>query len=272
MPKLFVVATPIGNLEDITFRALRILKEVCLIAAEDTRTTRHLLNFYQIKTPLESYYEQNKLLKLDYLMEKLREGDIALVSEAGMPTISDPGYELISRAIQEGVDIVPIPGPSAIITAVAVSGMPADRFLYIGFLPRKKGEREQRVQEIANEKGAIVALEAPHRLQQSLACMLAILGDRRIAICRELTKIHEETFRGSISQALAYFTQPKGEFTLVVEGKKDEKPGLTPEVRNRIRKLKNSGIHVKEASNKIAKETGIPRKDIYQAWLEEENI
>ncbi len=223
MPILYVVATPIGNLEDISRRALRTLAEVSLIAAEDTRKTKRLLATYDIKTPMTSYYEHNKRTKLDYILAKLEEGDVALVSEAGTPGISDPGYELIAAAGGRGIAVVPIPGPSAIITALAISGLPTDRFTYIGFLPRKSGERRRRLESVADEQGTIIALEAPHRLRAALGDILLTLGDRRIAVCRQLTKLHEEVFRGTINQALEHFMEPRGEFTLVIEGRGEKK-------------------------------------------------
>jgi 16S rRNA (cytidine1402-2'-O)-methyltransferase len=219
MSVLYVIATPIGNLEDISLRALRLLQEVKLIAAEDTRTTRHLLSAHDIKTPLTSYHEHSKRAKLDYLLNYLEREDLALVSEAGMPGLSDPGYDLIVAAIERGVSVVPIPGASAIITALAVSGLPTDQFLYIGFLPRRKGQRQRILRSIAEESRTVVAFETPHRINEALEDIEEILGDRRIAVCRELTKVHEELFRGRVSQARQYFIEPRGEFTLVVEGK-----------------------------------------------------
>jgi 16S rRNA (cytidine1402-2'-O)-methyltransferase len=219
MSVLYVIATPIGNLEDISLRALRLLEEVKLIAAEDTRTTRHLLSAHDIKTPLTSYHEHSKRAKLDYLLNYLEREDLALVSEAGMPGLSDPGYDLVVAAIERGVSVVPIPGASAIITALAVSGLPTDQFLYIGFLPRRKGQRQRILRSIAEESRTVVAFETPHRINEALEDIEEILGDRRIAVCRELTKVHEEIFRGRVSQARQYFIEPRGEFTLVVEGK-----------------------------------------------------
>lgn len=216
---LYVIATPIGNLEDISLRALRLLREVKLIAAEDTRTTRHLLSAYDIKTPLTSYHEHSKRGKLDYLLNHLEREDLALVSEAGMPGLSDPGYDLIVAAIERGVSVVPVPGASAVITALAISGLPTDQFLYIGFLPRRRGQRQRILRSIAEESRTIVAFETPHRLSEALEDIQEILGNRRISVCRELTKIHEEIFRGRVSQAGEYFVEPRGEFTLVVEGK-----------------------------------------------------
>jgi 16S rRNA (cytidine1402-2'-O)-methyltransferase len=219
MPVLYVIATPIGNLEDISLRALRILQEVKLIAAEDTRTTRHLLSAHNIKTPLTSYHEHSKRAKLDYLLDYLRKEDLALVSEAGMPGLSDPGYELIVAAIEHGISVVPIPGASAVITALVVSGLPTDQFLYVGFLPRRKGQRQRLLSSIVDEPRTIVAFETPHRLREALSDIEESLGNRRISICRELTKVHEEIFRGRVSQAREHFDEPRGEFTLVIEGK-----------------------------------------------------
>ena len=219
MPVLYIIATPIGNLEDISLRALRLLREVKLIAAEDTRTTRRLLNAYNIKTPLTSYHEHSKRAKLDYLLNYLEKEDMALVSEAGMPGLSDPGYELIVAAIERGISVVPIPGASAVITALVVSGLPTDQFLYVGFLPRRKGQRQRLLSSIIDEPRTIVAFETPHRLREALSDIEEILGNRRLSVCRELTKVHEEIFRGRVSQAREHFAEPRGEFTLVIEGK-----------------------------------------------------
>ena len=219
MPVLYVIATPIGNLEDISLRALRLLQEMKLIAAEDTRTTRHLLNAHNIKTPLTSYYEHSKRAKLDYLLSYLEKEDLALVSEAGMPGLSDPGYELIVAAIEHWISVVPIPGASAVITALVVSGLPTDPFIYLGFLPRRKGQRQRLLSSIVDEPRTIVAFETPHRLREALSDIEEILGNRRLSVCRELTKVHEEIFRGRVSQAREHFVEPRGEFTLVIEGK-----------------------------------------------------
>ena len=268
MPVLYVVATPIGNLDDISQRALRVLSEVKLIAAEDTRKTKRLLATYDIKTPMTSYHEHNKQSKLDYLLSCLEEEDVALVSEAGMPGMSDPGYELIMAASQQGIPVVPVPGPSAIITALVISGLPTDRFLYIGFLPRKTGARQRLLESVAHEYGTIIALESPHRLPATLNDILITLGDRKIAVCRELTKIHEEVFRGTLSQAIKHFTQPRGEFTLVIEGNREkEKPQLTADIEKRLNYMYLSGVTAKEATARVAGETGLSRKELYQAWL-----
>jgi 16S rRNA (cytidine1402-2'-O)-methyltransferase len=267
------VATPIGNLEDITLRALRTLREAKLIAAEDTRQTKRLLSTYSIKTPLTSYHEHNKLTKLEYLLNYLQQEDVALVCDGGMPGISDPGYELIAAANRQGIPVVAIPGPSVITTALAVSGLPLGKFVYIGFLPRKAGERRRLLKSVAAEDGTIVILEAPHRLQAALSDILLVLGDRMLAVCRELTKIHEEVFRGSVSQAIDHFTEPRGEFTLVIEGKQDkDKPQLTEEVKRQLRSLRVSGRTAKQAIAEVAGETGLSKRALYQAWLESINV
>jgi 16S rRNA (cytidine1402-2'-O)-methyltransferase len=269
MPALYVVATPIGNLEDITLRAIRVLKEVKLIAAEDTRKTKRLLDHYGINTPMTSYYEHNKMTKLGYLLRFLETDDLALVSEAGMPGISDPGYELVVAAAKQGVRVVVIPGPSAIVAAVAVSGLPTDQFTYLGFLPRKKSERVHLLEQVFLEPRTLVAFEAPHRLIDALKDLLDVLGDRRMAIGRELTKLHEEVFRGRTSEAIEHFQQPKGEFTIIVEGNKLEiKPALTAEVETEIRDFQRQGMPAKEAIARLSATTGLPRKELYQAWLE----
>lgn len=267
MPALYLVATPIGNLEDISLRALRLLGQVKLIAAEDTRTTRQLLNAYKIKTPITSYHEHNKQQKINYLMSRLKENDIALVSEAGMPGLSDPGYELVAAAIQQDIRVVPVPGATAIITALVISGLPSNQFLYLGFLPRYQRQRRHLLQSVADEPRTLIAFEAPHRLLKTLPDIIEILGDRRVAVCRELTKIHEEVFRGKLSQALNHFSQPRGEFTLVIEGKEEESPGCAAEVKNGLKLLYERGFSAKEAVVLLSQITGLSRRELYQAWL-----
>jgi len=268
MPALYVVATPIGNLEDISQRAIRILKEVKLIAAEDTRQTRRLLNAYDIKTPTTSYHEHNKLTKLDYLVSRLEHDDIALVSDAGMPGISDPGYELIAALSARRVPIIPVPGPSALVSALVVSGLPTDRFLYLGFLPHKRGERLKALNHIKNEKATLVFYESPHRLADTLKDMLAVLENRRVAVCRELTKIHEEVFRGTFEEAITHFQEPRGEFTLVVEGNTANPAEIEPaEILNKIRSLQQEGGRARDSIDRLAAESGRSRKEIYQLWL-----
>ena len=268
MPILYVVATPIGNLEDISLRALRILREVRLIAAEDTRRTKRLVTAYDIRTPMTSYHERNKWSKLGYILDCLEDGDVALVSNAGTPGMSDPGYELIVAANQRGIPVVPIPGPSAVITALVVSGLPTDRFIYLGFLPHKAGSRRRLLESVADKQDTMVVLEAPHRLLATLRDILLILGDRKVAVCRELTKIHEEVFRGTISQAIEHFTEPRGEFTLVIEGKRGkDRPLLTEDIERQLHHMRRSGATAKEAIAKVAGETGLSKKELYRAWL-----
>jgi len=268
MPTLYVVATPIGNLEDISLRALRTLKEVRLIAAEDTRKTRRLLTAYDIKTPLTSYHEHNKRAKLPYLLGRLEGEDVALVSEAGMPGISDPGYELVVAAIERGFPVTPIPGASTVTTALAVSGLATDRFTYLGFLPHRANARRRLLETVVDEYGTIVVLESPHRLAAALNDILSVLGDRRIAVCRELTKVHEEVFRSRISEAIEHFAEPRGEFTLIIEGKRErDKPQVTEDVRRELHRMRVSGVTAKEAISKLAGETGLSRRELYQAWL-----
>ena len=270
MPTLYLVATPIGNLEDISLRAIRILREVKLIAAEDTRRTRHLLTAYQINTPLTSYHEYNKKAKLPHLLQLLQQEDVALVSDAGMPGISDPGYDLVLAAIERSISVVAIPGPSVLPVALAISGLPADQFIHLGFLPRRKNERRRLLNSIAAEPRTIIAFETPHRLLESLSDLQEILGDRRIAICRELTKIHEEVFRGTVSQAIAHFLQPKGEFTLIIAGhdsKKEEKR-LTDGIKKELLRLRNKGVSAREAAAQLASTTKLSKKLLYKAYLE----
>lgn len=268
MPALYVVATPIGNLEDISLRALRMLREVKLIAAEDTRQTKRLLASYDIRTPLTSYHEHNKWTKLAYILGFLEGGDVALVSDAGMPGISDPGHELIVAAGQRGIPVIPIPGPSAIITALVVSGLPVEPFVYLGFLPRKAGQRRRLLESVAGGPGTIIILESPHRLRAALNDILLVLGDREMAVCRELTKVHEEVFRGTASQAIEHFVEPRGEFTLVIAGRGEkDKPQLTPAVAGQLEHLRRSGVPAKEAISRVVAETGLSRKELYRAWL-----
>jgi 16S rRNA (cytidine1402-2'-O)-methyltransferase len=237
VPVLYVVATPIGNLEDITLRALRVLGEVQLIAAEDTRTARKLLNRYNINTRLTSYFEHNKRMKMPVLLEILEEQDIALISEAGMPGISDPGYELIKAAIEMDIQVVALPGSSAVTTALAVGGLPADQFVYMGFLPRKKGEKRTLLAWVRDEPRTLICFESPYRVVDSLAAMLEVLGDRNVAVCRELTKLHEEVFRGTLSSAVKHFQKPRGEFTIVIQGTGDIKKSL-----RKAREKSNLGV------------------------------
>jgi len=266
---LYLVATPIGNMEDITLRALRTLREVDLVACEDTRRTGRLLARYEIETPLISYYEHNKLTKLGYILDILQTKDVALVSEAGMPGISDPGYELVRAAISAGIAMVPIPGPSAPIVALAVSGLPTDGFVYLGFLPRRRQERRRFLQAIARERRTLVAFEAPHRLLTSLEDIEEVLGDREMTLTRELTKLHEEVIRGSVSHVRAHFKEvrPRGEFTLVIAGAK-EKAWEEEKVREALRELRAEGVSGREATKEVAELSGHPRSEVYKIWLD----
>jgi len=270
MPVLYVVATPIGNLEDISLRALRTLREVRLIAAEDTRKTRRLLAAYDIKTPVMSFHEHSTAATIPRILEHLEEGDVALVSEAGTPAISDPGYDLVTAAISQGLPVVPIPGASVVTAALAVSGLPTDRFAYLGFLSNRASARKRQLESIADETATLVLFEAPHRLLATLNDMLAILGDRRIVVCRELTKIHEEVFRGTISGVLERFTEPRGEFTLVIEGRPEkERATLTEDIKRQLMEMRASGRTAREAIASVAGETGLSRRELYRAWIKQ---
>jgi len=221
--KLFVVATPIGNLKDITFRAIDTLKEVALIACEDTRHTKKLLSHYGINTPTTSYFEYNKIQKGEYLLKLLKEGkDIALVSDSGTPGISDPGYNIIRLAIENNILVTVIPGPSAIIAGLVLSGMPTDSFVFEGFLSQKPGKRRNELKALKGEKRTIVLYESPHRILKTLKDILDIMGDRNIAIMREVTKVFEETLRLKVSEAAEHFTrnEPRGEFIIIIKGEK----------------------------------------------------
>lgn len=222
MGTLYLVATPIGNLEDITLRAIRTLKEADLIICEDTRVTGKLLAHFEIKKPLESFFEHNEQVKSQKVVGYLESGqNVALVTDAGMPAISDPGYRLVKDAIEAGVRVVPIPGPSAVLCALAASGLPTDQFVFVGFLPQKQGKRQNFLKSLQGEQRTIIAYESPHRLQFALEDILEVLGDRPICVARELTKIYEEFTRGSVSEVLEKFKgrEVKGEITLVIAGK-----------------------------------------------------
>lgn len=266
MGTLFLVATPIGNLEDITFRAVDILQKAALIAAEDTRRTRKLLNRYKIHTPLISYHEHNKLTRLDQVLSTLAEGDVALVSDAGTPALNDPGYELVRAALQAGFPVSPIPGPSAPLAALIASGLPTDTFLYLGYLPRKSSERLTLLREVAGLAHTLIFLETPHRLESALADLLQVLGDRQIAVARELTKLHEEIFRGSLSQARDHYQSqpPRGEITLVVAGSGPRPVWTEAELDTAIQTAVQSGISPSQAATQIAAESGWPRRKIYR--------
>jgi 16S rRNA (cytidine1402-2'-O)-methyltransferase len=273
MPVLYVVPTPLGNLEDITLRALRILREVRLIAAEDTRVTRKLLAHYDIHTPLTSYHEHNKLARLDAIFNALESGDVALVSDAGTPGVSDPGYELIGAALERGIAVVPLAGPTAAIVALVASGLPTDRFTFVGFLPRKDRARRAALADLARERGTLIAYESPNRLVDTLQAMLDVLGDRRVAVGRELTKLYEEVRRGPVSEVLAHYraNPPKGEITLVIGGAMDQM-GDQPWEEARVRVALSTRLAAGEprnaAARAVAQESGWNRRDVYHLDLD----
>lgn len=267
MGTLYLVATPIGNLEDMSPRAVRVLREASLIAAEDTRHTGKLLKHFEIETPLTSYFEHNKLKKLDFILNKLSTGDVALVSDAGTPAINDPGYELVKAALASNFDVKPIPGPSAPIAALTVSGLPTDSFLYLGYLPHKTSERHKFIGQVANLSYTLIFLESPYRIVESLEDILSVLGDRQICVAREMTKMFEEYWRGTVSGAVEHFkSQPaRGEFTLVIQGQTKEEDGKWTEQKlmQAIEKEMQDGKSAKDISSELAKQSGWSKKEIY---------
>lgn len=267
MGTLFVVPTPIGNLEDITLRALRVLRECALIAAEDTRTTRVLLQHFEITTPLTSYHEHNKLTKLDTIFDALAGGDVALVSDAGTPGISDPGYELIREAITRGVRIEPLPGANALLPALVGSGLPTDSFVYLGFLPRKATARRDLLVSLAAERRTLILYESPNRLTDLLQAVIDVLGDRPVCVARELSKMYEEFWRGPASEVRAHYhqTPPRGEITLVIGGFAPEPDQAWDEdrVRAALRDQLNAGQPLSAAAKAIAALAGWDRRAVY---------
>jgi 16S rRNA (cytidine1402-2'-O)-methyltransferase len=270
MAVLYLVGTPIGNLEDISLRALRILKEVSLIAAEDTRTTGRLLQHYDIKTPLTSYHEYTRQEKIAQIVEQLASQDVALVSDAGMPGLSDPGYRLVTEAIEQGIQVVPIPGPSAAVSALISSGLPTDSFLFLGFLPRQKKARQTALTAVASLPYTLVLYEAPHRLLAMLADIGEVLGERQIAIGRELTKLYEEIWRGTAADGIDYFSQDKirGEITVVVAGADSaEQVWDEAAVKTAVMKVIEEGASRKDAAAQIAQQSGWRKRDVYNLTL-----
>lgn len=277
--KLYLCATPIGNLEDITMRVLRTLKEADVIAAEDTRNSIKLLNHFQIKTPMTSYHEYNKIEKARTLIEKMQQGqNIALITDAGTPGISDPGEELVRMCYEEGIEVTSLPGASACITALTLSGLPTRRFCFEAFLPQDKKEKQEILRELNNETRTIILYEAPHRLVRTLRELLDALGERRITVCRELTKKHETAFSTTLSQAAAFYekTEPKGECVLVLEGRSREEmkeeaiqSWLEISIEEHMQHYLSQDMDKKSAMKQVAKDRGISKRDVYQALLEE---
>ena len=279
MGTLYIVGTPIGNLEDLTPRAARVLGEVSLVAAEDTRVSRRLLSHLGIRPRTTSFHQHNWRDKLDGVLAELAQGDVALVTDAGMPGISDPGSELVAAAAQAGFKVEVVPGPSAVTAALALSGFPGDAFLFLGFLPRRKKERQASLREASSSAVPLVLFEAPHRLRSTLADLDTVLRDRPLAVCRELTKLHEEVFRGTAAQALDYFESPRGEVVVVVQGSPAETVGPPDaaiwdevatdlDLRGRLSALRQDGVRVKDAVAQVADTTGLAKNRVYRVWVE----
>jgi len=278
---LYLCATPIGNLKDITLRTLEILKEVDIIAAEDTRNTLRLLNHFDIKGNLTSYHEHNKYEKAEYLIGQMMSGKkTALVTDAGTPAISDPGEVLVKRCIEENIPVTSLPGPCALITALTVSGLSSKNFVFEGFLPSEKKDREQVLLRLKNETRTVIFYEAPHRIKKTLAVLCEEVGkDRKAALCRELTKLHEEVLRTDLGSALGYFeeNEPRGEYVIVLEGRNREdleqeriKEFMALSVKDHVKLYTDAGSELKEAMKKAAKDRGITKREIYSELLKEE--
>lgn len=270
---LYLVATPIGNLEDITYRAIRVLSEVEWIAAEDTRHTRKLLQHYGLQTPTLSYHDFSNPKQLARILEALESADVALVSDAGTPGLSDPGYELVREAIDRGHQVSPIPGPSAPIAALVASGFPTESFIYLGYLPRKRTSRRALLASLLHESRTAIFFEVPHRLKEALDDIEHELGsERRLAVCREISKVHEQILRGSVAEIKQEFgvIEPRGEFTLVLAGAPSPARWTKAEVRQAFVRSIQSGRSPSEAAREIAGESGWPRREIYRLGLEEE--
>jgi 16S rRNA (cytidine1402-2'-O)-methyltransferase len=279
---LYLVATPIGNLEDISLRALRILKEVDLIACEDTRQTLKLLSHFEIRKPLESYHEHNEMTRAPELIVRMEEGaKVALVSDAGTPVISDPGHRLVSLCLRHKIDVIPVPGPSAIVAALAACGLPSEEFTFLGFLPARSAERRRRLLRVALEPRSIVLYEAPHRVQATLRDALDVLGNRQAAIARELTKVHEEFLRGRVEELIRTFDEkePRGEMTLIfappeeVVQQSSTAPTATPRnLAERVAQITAAqNLDRKAALKQAAKEFGLARREAYKLLLTKDN-
>ncbi len=274
MGKLYVVGTPIGNLGDMTYRAVETLKSVDFICAEDTRVTAKLLNHFEIKKPLVSYHEHNQRQAGESVVSRILSGeDAAIVTDAGMPCISDPGEGLVKLCAEKGIEVSVVPGPSAAVSALAVSGLDTSRFEFVGFLSVNKKQRAERLAEISENRATLIFYEAPHKLVRTLGDMLQALGDRRVSLCRELTKIHEEIRRTTLSAALEHYTEnpPKGEFVLIVEGAQEaaDEPETLEAALAQVKRLAENGMRPADACRQIAKATGFSKGELYQALLEE---
>lgn len=277
--KLFLCATPIGNLEDITFRVLKTLKEVDLIAAEDTRHSIKLLNHFEIQTPMTSYHEYNKVDKAKYLVNLMQEGkNIAVITDAGTPGISDPGEELVRQCFEAGIEVSSLPGPAACITALTMSGLKTRRFAFEAFLPSDKKERQQVLEELKDETRTMIIYEAPHHLVQTLKELESVLGDRKITQCRELTKKYEEAHQTTISSLISEYEskEPRGEYVLVIEGKtfkekteEKQKEWESLSINEHMEYYLNQGIDKKEAMKRVAKDRGVSKRDIYKECINE---
>ncbi len=269
MGKLYIVATPVGNLEDITLRALRVLREADIVAAEDTRHSLKLLSHYGISKPLISYWSEREKVKAEEIIEKLKSGfSVALISDAGTPGISDPGAVLIRRAIDEKIDIIPIPGPSAFIAALSVSGLPTDEFTFVGFLPQKSGQRLKRIEALKHEMRTLIFYEAPHRLLQTLSALREVLGDRKASLAKEVTKIHEEFLRATLSEVIDLLDTRMiaGEYVIAVEGFHIEHLTIEEALRD-VASLMKKGLGRKEAVKTVAESYGISKKELYDRSL-----
>lgn len=275
MSKLYLVGTPIGNLGDMTYRAVETLKSVDFICAEDTRVTAKLLNYFNIKTPLISYHEHNAKTAGETVVKRILSGEnAAIVTDAGMPCISDPGEDLVKLCAEQGVEINVVPGPSAVVSALAVSGLDTSRFAFEGFLSVTKKQRYAHLAQVKNCTSTMIFYEAPHKLIYTLKDMLEYFGDRKISLCRELTKIHEEAFRTTLSEAVRYYTvnKPKGEFVLVIEGAKAEdilKPETIEQAYEQVKNLVSKGMRGADACKEIAKSTGFSKGELYALLVED---
>jgi len=264
---LYIVPTPLGNLEDITLRALRVLRSVSLVATEDTRTTGKLLKHFEISCPMISYFEHSGPAQIAKIIQHLENEDVALVSEAGTPLMSDPGYRLVQAAIAAHVPVVPLPGASAVTTALSASGLPTDRFMFLGFLPRKTGERRRLLESVAGQPDTLIFFESPHRLPAALQDIETCLGpERPVAVCRELTKLYEEIWRGTVAQACAEWQtrEPRGEFTLVVAGAPAAPEWTAAQVEQALAAALDGGASAKDAVRSVTGQSGWPKRKVYQ--------